>query len=398
MKRHRNFMNVTIRRKMFVRTFLFLLIPVWVSAASPDKGNEPITGFDYLLHLAQTDGTAFHPEKIRAIIDYVSDGQMDETPPCRGGLDDAPMAYHAVDVNTDFDRMIRYCFNPDIPTCAVIPSLVRLSCWSPVNEGAALPRLWTRLDDSATPIVTHGIYYMQNTPDPSTGAYYGYTSHRTLILMKYKGRNALVSVLKQTDVSDVGKKGYALENGDDPDFFYSGEQGLTKMGLGWVKSYIYDSYSVAVYLDHPKGGAGVKYGVFKWLRAGWAGKNMVKEKHVLDGLDRFARTFKQLMENKNLPSSDDLADICKGYDLASSDDMKKKLEDYFQAVMGRCSLSNDCPKMLRKGFDPDTYVDNMSSVEMKATLISENIRHILAQDGQTGDVACRPEADAAKVF
>lgn len=399
MRRHLNDMNLILRRKVLVRTFLFLLIPVWVcSAPLGDGPGEPITGFDYLLDLTQSATPSLDSHRITGILDYVSEKDLDGEPLCQGGLENTPMAYNAIDVNTDMDHLIRYCFNPDIPSCAVAPSLIRLSCWRTVNGASALPRLWTRLDDVTDPIVTHSTYYMQNTPDPNSGAYYGYTSRRTLILMKYKGQNALISILKQTDVSEVGKKGYVLSEGDDPDFFYSDEQGLNKLGLGWVKSYIYDSYSVAVYLERPNGEKGIRYGVFKWLSAGWAGKNMVKESHVHDGLTRYARTFKQFMEAKHLPSPDVLARICKAYDCAPSDELKKKLEDYFLAVKGRCSCTNDCPKILKKGFDPDRYVDNMSPMEMKATLIVDNIRHILAKDGQPGDVAYRPGADDAKVF
>lgn len=400
MRQHRKFMNVMIRRKVLVRTIVFVLIPVWVCAASLGKGDHaPLTGFNYLMNVAENHATSVDPQKFSDIIDYVGSKGNGEEPRCRGGLDKSPMAYHAIDVDTDMDHLIQYGFNPDIPSCAMIPSLVRVSCWKPLDASSALPRLWTRLKKLSDPVISHGVYYIQNTPDPNTGAYYGYTSGRTLILMKYKGRNVLVSVLKQMGDSDVGKKGYALSDGPDPEYFYSGEQGLNKIGLGWVKSYIYDSYSVSVYIENAPGEKGIRFGVFKWLRAGWAGKNIVKEKHVYEGLVRFADVFKSVIESSHLPSPDALARICKTYDGASSDDLKKKMEDYFQGVKNRCACLNDCPKMLNKGFDPDRYVDTMSPMEMKATLISDNIRHILAQGGQPGNVAYRPPgADDANVF
>jgi hypothetical protein len=73
-------------------------------------------------------------------------------------------------------------------------------------------------------------------------------------------------------------------------------------GLGWVKSYIYDYFSVIVYVDSGGSPATVRTGVFQWLRAGWSGINFVKTGHILDGMKRFARDSKAILEAPNLPA------------------------------------------------------------------------------------------------
>jgi len=103
--------------------------------------------------------------------------------------------------------------------------------------------------------------------------YHEYTLRRTLITVNYKGRQALVSVTKQINLSNVGKKGLILGNDASWDYYYTGEPGTTRMGLGWVKSYIYDFFSIGVYLETDTGSSVVRSGVFQWLRAGWSGLN-----------------------------------------------------------------------------------------------------------------------------
>ena len=137
---------------------------------------------------------------------------------------------------------------------------------------------------------------MEITPDTHSGAYYAYNIHQTVILFKYRQRNILVTVSKQADVSTVGKKGYVLGADDDWDYFYSGKPGLTIPALGWVKSYMFGSSGINIYDEIDPAGPKVRCAVFKWLRAGWSGINMVRRKHIYSGLKRFAKPMKEILE------------------------------------------------------------------------------------------------------
>ena len=100
-----------------------------------------------------------------------------------------------------------------------------------------------------------------------------------------------ISISKQVDKSSVGKKGVILGNDNDWTYFYSNEPGTMKSGLGWAKSYIYDYFSVVVYVESDGSPAMVSTAMFQWLRAGWMGINFVKPGDILGGLKRFATEF-----------------------------------------------------------------------------------------------------------
>jgi hypothetical protein len=139
------------------------------------------------------------------------------------------------------------------------------------------------------------------TPDLTTGAYYEYNLRRTIILFNYKGRQVLVSISKQIGESDVGRKGVIIGNDSDWSYYYSGEPGTTKTGLGWAKSYIYDYFSVCIYVENAETTT-VRTGVFQWLRAGWSRINFVKSSDILRGMKRFADNSRSVLESPRLPA------------------------------------------------------------------------------------------------
>lgn len=179
---------------------------------------------------------------------------------------------------------------------------MRYSLWTgPQGESKNMPDL-SKMPVAAEPVVIHGLQRDSNTPDLTTGVYHEYDLKRTLVLFNHKGRRSLLSISKQIRPSDVGKKGAILGNDDQWNYYYSGEAGSSMTGLGWVKSYIYDYFSVIVYVDSGGSPATVRTGVFQWLRAGWSGINFVKTGHILDGMKRFARDSKAILEAPNLPA------------------------------------------------------------------------------------------------
>jgi hypothetical protein len=335
----------------------------------------------------------FDVGRIRHILDHVNSAEFQDEPSYQGGLDHAASAYHAFEVRSDLTRLIRYCYNPRIPTCAVLPSMIRLSAWKDLS-GPSVPseldHLDRRLAGLSEPVVIRSVYYMQNTPDPNTGAYYGYDSYRTVILLTYKGRRALLSILKQKDVSDVGKKGYVLGDENALDFFYSGEKGLTRKGLGWVKSYVYDSFSVSLYMESPGTADVLRCATFQWIKAGFAGKNVAGKSHVQHGLIRFADMFRQIMETDGFPSPDQLVDICSGYVALSDLELKAKMEDHMASLQGKWAPFADCPRYLSSEEDKARYIDMLSPMEMSSTLIVDHVKHLITRGHGSGDVALCP--------
>ena len=216
---------------------------------------------------------------------------------------DCPGAYYEFDTKITFPRFMEYSYNAFIPSVVTRPSSLRYSLWSGSRgEIPKLPGNWKPVPANGTPLVLHSLQHDSNTPDLTTGVYYEYDLKRTLILLNHKGRQVLISVSKQTDKSNVGEKGFILGNDSDWNYYYSGKPGSAKTGLGWVKSYIYDYFSVNVYVESSSAPAMVRTGGFQWIRAGWSGINFVKPAHIIEGMRRFARNTRVILESPRLPA------------------------------------------------------------------------------------------------
>jgi hypothetical protein len=296
----------------------------------------------------------------------------------------ATSAYYGFDIHESLEHILRLAYNPNIPSYAVAPSSVRLSHWTEIGgQNRPFPAIWKLLPELEQPIIIKGTEYIQNTPDLFTGAYYGYHLNRTLCLLKHKNRNILISLSKQTDISDVGKKGIVLGSDENWDYFYSGQKGLTKTGLGWVRSYMYDSASIVVYYEVGRDTPRVRCGIFKWLNAGWAEINMVKKNHIHRGLKRFGKTFKAIMEYPSLPKATELAKNFSRIEQLPLEGLRDRTKTYFRILEDR--YTDDIlilKKYLSELFTDDKYLSQMTREEMQSILVLEYMKSILGKNQQ----------------
>ncbi len=217
-------------------------------------------------------------------------------------------AYYEFDTRIDFLNFLQYSYSNQIPSVVTSPSSLRYSLWNgQQGKLQSLPNSWILASQNGKPTILRGLQRDAITPDLNTGVYYEYDLNRTFILLNHKGRQTLITVSKQINISDVGKKGVILGNDDDWNYYYSGEPGSTKAGLGWVKSYIYDYFSVAVYVEVGSSPSMVRTGIFQWVRAGWSGVNFVETQHIIKGIKRYAKNSKSILESPNLPSPNQIA-------------------------------------------------------------------------------------------
>jgi hypothetical protein len=213
-----------------------------------------------------------------------------------------------------------------------------------------------------------------DTPDLTTGIYHEYDLKRTLILVNHKGRQALISVSKQIGKSNVGKKGVILGNDNDWNYYYSGEPGSTRTGLGWVKSYIYDYFSVGVYVESSNTPTMVRVGVFQWLRAGWSGINFVKSIHILGGLERFARNCRMILESPRLPTPGQMLSVYQSLLNMPADDLIKKYAALQQAQrssaikIGKISKSEGEERVSFANTPRKQMVEELMLIYLKTTL------------------------------
>ena len=238
-------------------------------------------------------------------------------------------AYKRDTVKAPLSRILRYCYDPDIPAEAVYPSAVRRGFWLPGSDLLQKREpLWSSLDHLDAPIVLRGKEFEEITPDTSSGCYYAYKLDRLLILTRYQGRAVFISVSRQQEPSTVGRKGAILGDDGNWEYIYSPVSGSTMSGLGWVDTYMYDSASVAVFFEEAPGAHATGYALFKWVNAGWNNMNVVKPKHIQAGTTRFLAGFKQVLESGKLPPAEDLAALGRELRRKADPDLRKGLDGY----------------------------------------------------------------------
>ncbi|WP_207264159.1 hypothetical protein [Desulfovibrio sp. Huiquan2017] len=206
------------------------------------------------------------------------------------------------DVSSDLGRILKFFYNPGIPNYLLCPAVLRMSGWREGCEFLTRSKgLWEELPSlsETSPVMVRGREYEETTPDSFAEAYYGYDLNRLIILLKYQGRNVLISVSQQDGKSEVGRKGAIL---DDTrwDYFYSGQEGLNRGMIGWMDTFTYASGSVQIFVEQDADAPRSTVFLFKWLKAGWAGMNVVQRSHIYDGTLRYVRSFAKVVESPEL--------------------------------------------------------------------------------------------------
>jgi hypothetical protein len=365
---------------------IFLILPVQSGADNnPEEKMVPKSiypGLHHFLDLVDPGkSVSFDPGLVADVMEFVESPKEEHSLYFADGVLDMPSAYHEVDSRADLRKIANYAFNPDIPDIATMPSSVRLFHWmDEKGQRRPAPRVDQYLGNLDTPAVEKALQYVEITPDTHSGAYYGYNLHQTLIVFKYKQRRVLITISRQADVSTVGKKGYILGTDDDWDYFYSGQKGLTIPTLGWVSSYMYTSSAINIYDEMDPGSPLVRCAMFKWLRAGWSGINMVQRKHIYSGLKRFARPLKEIMEYPALPPVEVMASNFSRIRKFSDDTLRSKMDIFSDILKRRYNGDNlNGKKWLAKLLADKGHWSGMSREEMESALVIEYMKAVIGK-------------------
>jgi hypothetical protein len=351
--------------------------------------SEVVAGAEHLLSLAGPGKPeAFQPERIAGLMAFVTRSKKNGVLFTAESGNGFSSSYNEVDVRIRLADLLQYAFNPAIPWFATSPASLRSSQWKQTEKPwTNLPNLWDLLGKTDAPVVIRGRETVENTPDMFSGGYYRYDLHRTLIVFNSGSRRSVISISKQADVSDVGRKGYIVGNDEDWNYFYSGEPGLNVTGLGWVKSYMYDSAGISVYTEADQDPVLVRAASFKWLRAGWSSINMVQNDHIYQGMMRFARAFKEIMESPRLPSVKAFESDCRTIAGFSDSALREQMTSYRQLLARRAEkLDGGVRRHLPEAFHSEGYWQGLKREEMESTLVLETLKRYLGKspaDGRT---------------
>lgn len=353
----------------------FCLISVFVLGfAVPVRAMQSVPeslypGLEYLLSVPRSDA-AVAAEKLSTLVDFVRSTPA-ATSMTMQSREKATGAFHSFVMRGDLGRVIDYVYNPDIPVYVTMPSSVREQEWLTPQVRDELRGLREGLTASAS-MVVRGAEREIITPDANTGGYYAYLQDRAVMVFQGETGPVLISVGCQAEPSEVGRKGVVVGDDANWNYLYSEETGLTKTGLGWVDSYMYNAHSILVFVSDTSSNT-VRIGSFKWLNAGWAGMNMVKPVHIINGIKRFAADFITVLESPRLPEVKELAGMYRELKSDNADTLRQMVAPYVEAIgqSGDPAVKTSPFKNLLASGE---YLRTMSQTEMIKVLLQEYIK------------------------
>ncbi|MGI9535930.1 MAG: hypothetical protein ACR2PB_02590 [Desulfocapsaceae bacterium] len=372
------------------RLTIFFILPVFLLAAawpSFSQDQHPIPDqvyqeLEYLSSLFESD-EEIDPEQITGLVDFVDTTPEDTSQKLkkRNGMEGV---LHIFQIDSSFGDLLDYVYNPDLPAYITRPSSLQKQQWITPEIDKELRRLIDAAEETGTPIFLRGQENETITPDTNTGSYYSYSQDRQVALLPGSPNPIMVSVTLQDQISDIGRRGCIVGEDGNWDYLYSEKTGLNKIGLGWVDSYMYEAYSVIIYLPDPITKS-VKVGIFKWLNAGWQKINMVRAYHILGGIKRFAADLKSVLESPDLPEVTEIVDKYLELQQKEEEELRHLVAPYLKLI-GNAEDAGTCPSSFISSVASGEYLAQMSSEEIIRILLLEYIKtHIGDRSPETAD-------------
>ncbi len=354
--------------------FTALLIFGTITAAcaeDPQTAPEGVyPGLEYALSLSQSSAN-LDPEQLTGLIHFVG-SIPDDSGRILKERAGASGAFYGFSIESNFNHMLDYVYNPDIPLYVTMPSSLRQHEWltpDVIDRLKQLPRQVKSADDIR---LLRGRDREIISPDTNTGGYYMYEQDRIVTVLPGPTGPVLISASSQNHSSEVGKKGCIVGDDKDWNYLYSQETGLNTFGLGWVESYMYSAHSVIVYVADSSKNT-IHVGSFKWLNGGWAKMNMVNSNHILQGMKRFASDFKTVLEAPGLPDPLALKNTYQQLQQSSLQGLRQMVTPYFQALIrsGSAELQvNPFKTLLSSG----SYLQQMSHDDLVQVMLLEYVK------------------------
>jgi len=364
---------------IFFGMVFFMACPAVASDRVLGLSSDVNSALHYLIDLVrQPDTPVFEAHHIDPFLDFITSSKPKDVIYRADDTFDAPSAYNDFSIDLDLKRLADYTMDANIPSFVFWPSSLRLTTWTSVHGGPEqLVRLRAAVSKFEGPFVLRGAEHIAITPDQNTGTYFSYDIDKLIVFSPYKKGKVLITIQSQQAPSAVGKKGWVLGEDEQWSYLYTSEKGIGLKGLGWADTQMYDSFNVTVYYQADPQTPKVTCGSVSWVKAGWAGINMVKTKHIHRGLTRVASAFTAVMENPRLPEPSALAKTFSKTEGLPTPTLRRYTSDYFDELQRRLSASETVWKKVRHSFDTKNFLDQMTRDEMYATLALDYLKKVL---------------------
>jgi hypothetical protein len=371
----------TVVRISLTLVFVFGLLTITLHSKAMEESSkiclsDALRSIDYLYHFLDKGGEELDFSSITDLIIFALGDSRQFSGKELGSRYRSTGVYYRFMINAPADKVVTYIYHPEIPRSLVMPSSIRLrvktSKFSP-----SVYKAWQEFDFSEQKIlVLRGEEFEENTPDLTTGGYYGYTNELMVIIGVHEGNKFLLSVSRQIGISTVGRKGVVIGEDQDWNYFYSDMEGLTLKGLGFINSNIYESYTVSIFHQIENSDQILtRQDMFIWKRAGWCGINMVKAHHIVSGCQRYSQGIKFVLESPLLPSAEELVSMTRSVKGLSEEELRHTLALYDRRLQ---QLSTHDPVLSRREFQAiinnRKFLYSMDKEQMVALLLKEQLK------------------------
>ena len=351
--------------------------------SAPQNNKVPTAVEDVLdMLLKNITGSTVPPTaSLAPLLDYVTDPTVDAGSVSPRKRDQGAGCFVRTTLNVPFSKMLRYCYDPQIPGEALYPNVIRRHSWLPqspfVQQKVQLWEKAGKLADGQEPLAVRGQEQEEITPDSFSGCFYTYVLDRLILLVRYKGKDMLISAARQQKPSTVGKIGAIVGDDNQWSYVYSQKVGSDLALAKWAETYMYDAANVTVLYQSSPSTTGMAF--FKYVKAGWAGMNMVKPKHIASGIQRFLTGFKQVIQSSALPAPEAIVAKRKELNAMSDAQLQEALTPYAQALSTRADKKPLSSSVFQPLVKDGNYVTTLTKEERISELMKQYMREKLGK-------------------
>ena len=356
--------------------FIILFINVFSAQAAENKNNFQ-QEISYLFHLPGKSVVDFEPAKVSVLLGAL---RMDSDDPLNLSVpNNVPGTgiYYEFTIPASMAKVIRYSYNPEIPSFMVKPNALRTQSWLLGTAKGTLLTLINNPADAEKPRIFIGREKQQSTPAIATGTFYTYIEDRFMARFNYEGHDVLLSVSNMPGQSSRSHKGSIVGSDDDWLYFYSNVPGVTwGSPMSSIDSYIYESKSVQIIFE-PKPGL-TRVCIFTWMHAGWKGLNVIGKSDLKAGYERMAKSMREVLTSARLPSVENLADMVKEVYGLSEAELKERLKPLAEML----KTASQTDKILSDAkfqelLTGDNYLNSFSKEELRSELLKRRLYDLL---------------------
>ncbi|MCK5851618.1 hypothetical protein KAH27_01200 [bacterium] len=200
-----------------------------------------------------------------------------------------------------FEKVLGINLDSELPDAAFFYGVLRHS--KKINLSPECKKFFTKTSKRlSTNEVLESSYLSTEsiTPNIQSGAYYTYTNTRTVTRANVNGTEMQISISDMIGPSTFSMRGIPVGPVGDGVFYYSEKPGMNMTGVTWIKSQMYISSTITVYLETPDKRTAVA--MFSWQSAGWKGMNIIKSYHIYTVLEDTFKTFGNVFGNNKVNS------------------------------------------------------------------------------------------------